>query len=164
MTTSHLPPAGSTPPTQAKNNKKPLVVGGGVVALALMFAACGVGGATDDSDQKTSATTVTSTATVTSTETTTASATTTTSAAETTDATDTAPRGLIPAPVDDNTTTPRTQQAPQITTEDQGAAPVGGFSSCAQARAAGAAPLYRGSPGYSSDLDRDGHGVACESG
>jgi hypothetical protein len=29
-------------------------------------------------------------------------------------------------------------------------------------RAAGAAPLYRGQPGYSSRLDRDGDGVACE--
>jgi hypothetical protein len=29
-------------------------------------------------------------------------------------------------------------------------------------RAAGAAPLYRGQPGYSSKLDRDGDGVACE--
>lgn len=36
------------------------------------------------------------------------------------------------------------------------------FSSCRAARAAGAAPLYRGSKGYSAALDRDGDGVACE--
>lgn len=36
------------------------------------------------------------------------------------------------------------------------------FASCAEARAAGAAPLYRGDPGYSERLDRDGDGVACE--
>jgi len=36
------------------------------------------------------------------------------------------------------------------------------FSSCKQAREAGAAPLYRGDPGYSSKLDRDNDGVACE--
>lgn len=36
------------------------------------------------------------------------------------------------------------------------------FASCAEARAAGAAPLYRGDPGYSEKLDRDGDGVACE--
>lgn len=36
------------------------------------------------------------------------------------------------------------------------------FSSCAQARAAGAAPLRKGKPGYSRRLDRDGDGVACE--
>ena len=36
------------------------------------------------------------------------------------------------------------------------------FSNCREARAAGAAPLYEGSPGYSRKLDRDGDGVACE--
>lgn len=36
------------------------------------------------------------------------------------------------------------------------------YGTCAEARAAGAAPLYVGSPGYSSKLDRDGDGVACE--
>lgn len=36
------------------------------------------------------------------------------------------------------------------------------FTSCKQAREAGAAPLYRGDPGYSSNLDRDNDGVACE--
>ncbi len=41
-------------------------------------------------------------------------------------------------------------------------APAVYFGSCAQARAAGAAPLYAGQPGYRSGLDRDGDGVACE--
>lgn len=36
------------------------------------------------------------------------------------------------------------------------------FASCAAARAAGKAPLYRGDPGYSERLDRDGDGIACE--
>jgi hypothetical protein len=36
------------------------------------------------------------------------------------------------------------------------------FSSCKAARAAGAAPLHRGEPGYSSKLDKDGDGTACE--
>ena len=36
------------------------------------------------------------------------------------------------------------------------------YPNCAAARAAGAAPLYAGSPGYSLDLDRDRDGVACE--
>lgn len=39
---------------------------------------------------------------------------------------------------------------------------IGPFQSCAAARAAGAAPVRRGDPGYSSDIDRDGDGVACE--
>jgi hypothetical protein len=36
------------------------------------------------------------------------------------------------------------------------------YGSCAEARAAGAAPLRVGEPGYRSGLDRDGDGVACE--
>ncbi|HST66755.1 MAG TPA: excalibur calcium-binding domain-containing protein [Mycobacteriales bacterium] len=36
------------------------------------------------------------------------------------------------------------------------------YANCAAARAAGAAPLYRGDPGYRSGLDRDGDGAACE--
>ncbi len=37
------------------------------------------------------------------------------------------------------------------------------YGSCAEARAAGAAPLRAGEPGYRPGLDRDGDGVACES-
>ena len=36
------------------------------------------------------------------------------------------------------------------------------FSNCAEARSAGASPLYAGMPGYRPGLDRDGDGVACE--
>lgn len=36
------------------------------------------------------------------------------------------------------------------------------YPNCTAAKAAGAAPLYRGQPGYSTKLDRDGDGVACE--
>lgn len=36
------------------------------------------------------------------------------------------------------------------------------YRNCAEARAAGAAPIYRGGPGYRPELDRDGDGVACE--
>ncbi|MFF0944420.1 excalibur calcium-binding domain-containing protein [Kocuria sp. CPCC 205300] len=41
--------------------------------------------------------------------------------------------------------------------------PAGGWANCTEAKAAGAAPIYRGSPGYAPKLDRDGDGVACES-
>lgn len=37
-----------------------------------------------------------------------------------------------------------------------------GFGSCDEARAAGAAPVRRGDPGYSTRLDGDRDGVACE--
>jgi hypothetical protein len=33
---------------------------------------------------------------------------------------------------------------------------------CDEARAAGAAPIYRGQPGYRPGLDADGDGIACE--
>ncbi|WP_221620124.1 excalibur calcium-binding domain-containing protein [Streptococcus minor] len=36
------------------------------------------------------------------------------------------------------------------------------YPNCSAVRAAGAAPLYVGQPGYSRKLDRDGDGVACE--
>lgn len=36
------------------------------------------------------------------------------------------------------------------------------FRNCAAARAAGAAPLYRGKPGYGAHMDGDGDGIACE--
>ncbi len=37
------------------------------------------------------------------------------------------------------------------------------YENCAAARAAGAAPVRQGDPGYSSRLDRDGDGVGCDS-
>lgn len=36
------------------------------------------------------------------------------------------------------------------------------FQNCAAARAAGAAPVRAGDPGYSTRLDRDRDGVGCE--
>ncbi|MGZ4493109.1 MAG: GmrSD restriction endonuclease domain-containing protein [Nocardioides sp.] len=45
------------------------------------------------------------------------------------------------------------------------AAPASGgvhYDSCADVRAAGAAPIRRGDPGYAAHLDRDGDGIGCE--
>lgn len=36
------------------------------------------------------------------------------------------------------------------------------YENCTAARAAGAAPVHRGDPGYGRHLDRDGDGVGCE--
>ena len=36
------------------------------------------------------------------------------------------------------------------------------YANCTEAKAAGAAPLYRGEPGYRDKLDRDHDGIACE--
>jgi len=36
------------------------------------------------------------------------------------------------------------------------------FKNCTEARAAGAAPIRKGEPGFGEHLDKDGDGVACE--
>ena len=36
------------------------------------------------------------------------------------------------------------------------------YANCDAVRAAGAAPIHRGDPGYASKLDRDGDGIGCE--
>lgn len=36
------------------------------------------------------------------------------------------------------------------------------YANCTAVRNAGAAPIHRGDPGYSTKLDRDGDGIACE--
>lgn len=36
------------------------------------------------------------------------------------------------------------------------------YANCAAARAAGAAPVRSGDPGYARHLDRDGDGIGCE--
>ena len=36
------------------------------------------------------------------------------------------------------------------------------YPNCAAARSVGAAPVYRGQPGYGRHLDRDGDGKGCE--
>lgn len=36
------------------------------------------------------------------------------------------------------------------------------YNNCDEVKAAGAAPIHSGDPGFSTDLDRDGDGVACE--
>ncbi|MEM4994937.1 excalibur calcium-binding domain-containing protein [Priestia sp. SB1] len=36
------------------------------------------------------------------------------------------------------------------------------YGNCTEAREAGAAPIYKGQPGYASHLDRDGDGIGCD--
>lgn len=64
---------------------------------------------------------------------------------------------VAPAP-QPQTPRERPQEKPQALREASGEA----FPNCSAARAAGAAPVRRGDPGYGSHLDRDGDGVACE--
>lgn len=169
----YYPKSEPTEPAPTGRGKKWAAVVGGAFAL---LASCGIGAAISGGTESTSeaapaTTTVTETRTATRTVTETATArsaaaaadsttpetpTTPARAAETTPPTaapDTAIRGAVPAPRTETVT-----QAPPAA--DSGGAVY--YRNCSAARAAGAAPIYRGSPGYGSHLDRDGDGVACE--
>ena len=54
----------------------------------------------------------------------------------------------------------RSQAAPQAVAPARSGS--GAFVNCTAARAAGAAPVLRGSPGYGPHLDRDNDGIGCE--
>ncbi|MBN9745883.1 hypothetical protein DMP23_33195 [Amycolatopsis sp. A1MSW2902] len=85
-------------------------------------------------------------------------------------------KGVITAPTPVPTPTPTPQKEtpappPAPRTSEQAAPPPVEdtpepehvyYKNCAAAKAAGAAPLHVGEPGYRSGLDRDGDGVACE--
>lgn len=58
--------------------------------------------------------------------------------------------------------TPRKQAQQQNLRAVPATAPEHVFANCAEARAAGAAPVRRGDPGYGPHLDRDNDGVGCE--
>ncbi|MFJ3973885.1 excalibur calcium-binding domain-containing protein [Streptomyces sp. NPDC090021] len=70
------------------------------------------------------------------------------------------PEPVAPAPAP--TTAPTTAPAPDDGTGGSGGGNVS-YKNCAAVRAAGAAPIRRGEPGYGRHLDRDGDGVGCES-
>ena len=65
-----------------------------------------------------------------------------------------APRAAQPAP------RPARAPAPVAPAPPAGAAVY--YANCAAVRAAGAAPIHRGDPGYAPKLDRDGDGIGCE--
>ncbi|MEV6388455.1 excalibur calcium-binding domain-containing protein [Nocardia xishanensis] len=114
--------------------------------------------------------------------TTTARATTATTTPSTTTVTTTPPPTTLGAPTTAETTpAPFVPQPPVLPTTPQVAVPTPQaarppappappepqqssvyYRNCAAAKAAGAAPLHRGEPGYRSELDRDGDGIACE--
>jgi Protein of unknown function (DUF1524)/Excalibur calcium-binding domain len=60
---------------------------------------------------------------------------------------------------------PAPQPAPAAVPAPVAPAPPAGavyYANCAAVRAAGAAPIHRGDPGFASKLDRDGDGIGCE--
>ncbi|MGO4807592.1 DUF1524 domain-containing protein [Arthrobacter sp. 2MCAF15] len=68
------------------------------------------------------------------------------------------PAQAVPAPAP---APAQVQMAPAPAPAQAPAATVS-YANCAAVRAAGAAPIRAGQPGYSSKLDRDGDGVGCE--
>ncbi|GAB4100524.1 DUF1524 domain-containing protein [Sinomonas halotolerans] len=68
-----------------------------------------------------------------------------------------------PAPAPAQPAPAPAQPAPVAPAPVPAPAPAGAYyPNCSAARAAGAAPLYAGQPGYRTGLDRDRDGVACE--
>lgn len=67
---------------------------------------------------------------------------------------------FLEAPAADETSAPTTESvySPAESIE----APSVYYRNCSAARAAGAAPVSEGEPGYAAHLDRDGDGVGCE--
>ena len=70
------------------------------------------------------------------------------------------PAGGLDAPEDDRPAAAAPAPAPA---PGPAATPASPFENCAAARAAGAAPVHRGQPGYGPHLDGNGDGVGCES-
>lgn len=125
-----------------------------VVAIAVLISGCSSDGTQSDSTPTTIARLVDASS---ARPTTTASATSTTPAANLPLASSAA---VLPpvAPVVPTTTVAINPPAP-IPTVPQSSV---NYGSCADAKAAGAAPIYQGEPGYSAKLDRDKDGIACD--
>jgi len=70
-----------------------------------------------------------------------------------------------PAATQQRMTSPSPSPSPSRkapTTQTAPTKPLPMFRNCKEARAAGAAPIRRGEPGFGPHLDKDGDGVACE--
>lgn len=127
-----------------------------VVLTALVLAGCE--GSTPSGGQvSTSSSPTTTTTRATTTTSSPAPTTTTTTTTTTTPPPVPAPQ---PNPQPQPQPQPKPQPNPQPAPEPQPESVY--YKNCDAARAAGAAPIYAGEPGYRSALDRDKDGVACE--
>ncbi|WP_144897810.1 excalibur calcium-binding domain-containing protein [Luteimonas cucumeris] len=71
-------------------------------------------------------------------------------------------RGAGAAPAPRAGYAPADRPAPSRVAPARNSAATEVFANCTEARAAGAAPVHRGDPGYGAHLDRDNDGVGCE--
>jgi hypothetical protein len=135
--------------------------------LSVVLAGCGNPAVADTSNDQPEATTASSTATTSTTATPTATPTPTIPVPPVTARVPT--RLPLPAPRTSRATAP-TESRTKVTTRPKATttkptstkATSGGYANCSEARAAGAAPILRGEPGYAPKLDRDSDGIACE--
>ena len=148
-----------SPPPKPPFNKRVLVIVGSVVGGLLLLGLLGnIGSDHDGASSMTS--TVTKTVTVT------AQAPTVTESGPPTMSTVTVTAAAPPAPFFEppaEAPPPMYEEVPPVVPLVPEVPSSAYYGSCAEARAAGAAPLRVGDPGYRSGLDRDGDGVACES-
>jgi hypothetical protein len=141
----------SSPPSGITLHRRRLIIGGSVAGFFVLLLLIGSLG--NGADNKSVSTTVTSTVTVTA-----APPPAFMAPPATITVTAQAPAPLAPQP--EATADSPSPAAPVYTPPPQSSSAY--YRNCSEARAAGAAPLYEGEPGYRSGLDRDGDGVACE--
>lgn len=170
-------------PAKPKRKKWPWITGG-VVGGVLLIGALAPG--EEPAQAEPVVTTVTATATTTATTTVKPTPTTTTSAPPTTtDAPEPEPvivededanvapaPFMAPAPQPEADNPPVRQAAPEPVVQAPPPPPPpvapepaprsAYYANCTEAKAAGAAPMYEGSPGYRSALDKDKDGIACD--
>jgi hypothetical protein len=143
-----------TTPRKAPVKIRAAIIGGSVVGGLVLLAAIGNIGSSGD-DAKPTTSTLTKTVTVT------AQPPTVTATATVTVAAPPASLVELPSPVSEppvEAMSPLPPFAPFMPPIPSSAF----YQNCTAARAAGAAPLHVGEPGYRPSLDGDGDGVACE--
>lgn len=68
--------------------------------------------------------------------------------------------GLAPPPPPQQDPVPVVEPVPEVPPAPP--PPPAYFKNCSEVRAAGAAPVFAGQPGYGNHLDRDGDGIGCD--
>ena len=155
------PPPNSFP--EPSHNRRNLLVGCGclTILVLVLFGSCAAILASGDETPSEVTVTPTTTVTPTATVTPTVSATPTITAPEPTETAAARTRTVTPT-VTVDPPPPPAPDPPDPEPEDDDGGGTAFYENCDAVRAAGAAPIRRGEPGYSSKLDRDGDGIGCE--
>lgn len=144
------PPRGRQQPQQMSKGQK---WGCGCASVALFFLAVGSCGAILGDDEPTPKPSATPTTTASESPTPTPSVT----------PSETAQDNAVDDDDDHHKRHHKSKKTSRPATSEPAPDPAPYFSNCSEARAAGAAPLHAGEPGYRPGLDRDRDGTACDS-